>query len=233
MFQLNRNYQNLEDPYVFIGVANRVAAYQKEHPEVQLIRFGVGDVTRPLSKTVVAALKQASEEMGEEATFHGYTTPQGYEFLREKIAACDFKSRGCDISADEIFVSDGAKSDCSNIQEIFSSDNRIGLCDPGYPVYLDSLIMAGKAGKKDPETGRFSNVIYLPCTEENGFVPELPKEAPDLNYLCSPCNPTGMALKKDELQKWVDFANRNHAIILFVAAYEAFITEPDVPHSIY
>jgi LL-diaminopimelate aminotransferase len=182
---------------------------------------------------VIAALHKAVDEMGSEDTFRGYTPDKGYDFLRNAIADNDFRARGCDIDADEIFVSDGAKSDSGNIQEIFSENCRIAVCDPVYPVYVDSNVMAGRTGTYDEKTGKWSNVIYMPCTAENAFVPELPAEVPDIIYLCCPNNPTGMALTKQQLQVWVDYANKNGSVIIFDAAYEAYISDEDVPHSIY
>ncbi len=225
MFHLNSNYQKLDNPYFFTEVAKRTAEYSQRNPGQKVIRFGVGDVTRPLTKTVVKALHDAVDEMAEEKSFHGYTQPQGYEFLRDAIASFEYKRRGCPIGADEIFISDGAKTDSGNIQEIFAKDNRIALCDPGYPVYLDSNLMTGKCERDD--------VIYLPCTEANGFIPELPKQTPDLIYLCFPNNPTGAAITKQALQEWVDYANKNGTVIIFDAAYEAYITEDEIPHTIY
>ena len=233
MFQINENYPKLPGSYLFSEIGRRVNAFQKEHPEQEIIRLGIGDVTRPLMPSVVRSMHAAVDEMSRAETFRGYAPEQGYEFLRTRIARHDFASRGCDISPDEIFVSDGAKCDVSNIQEIFSTDCRIAVGDPVYPVYVDANVMAGRAGEYDPDTLRWSRVIYLPCTEENGFVPELPEETPDLIYLCSPNNPTGTAMNRQELQKWVDYANREHAVILFDAAYEAYIHENNIPHSIF
>ena len=212
-----------------------MAAFTEANPELKdrIIRLGIGDVTQPLAPAIIKALHAAVDEMGQAETFHGYAPDLGYEFLRTVIAKNDYQGRGCDIAADEIFVSDGAKCDCSNIQEIFSEDSKIAVCDPVYPVYVDSNVMAGRAGDWNPQTEMFSNVIYMPCTRENHFSPEFPKETPDLIYLCYPNNPTGATLTKAQLQGWVDYANRVGAVILYDAAYEAYISEEDVPHTIY
>ena len=235
MFKVNENYLKLPGSYLFSNIAKKVAAYSEANPDKKdrLIRLGIGDVTQPLAPAIIQALHAAVDEMGQAETFHGYAPDLGYEFLRSTIAKNDYQDRGCDISADEIFVSDGAKCDCSNIQEIFSQDCRIAVCDPVYPVYVDSNVMAGRAGDWNPQTEMFSKVTYMPCTMENDFVPEFPKEAPDLIYLCYPNNPTGSTLTKAQLQEWVDYANRVGAVILYDAAYEAYISEDDVPHSIY
>ena len=233
MATINRNYLKLPGSYLFSTIAKKVSEYSTQNPNAQIIRLGIGDVTLPLAPSVIRALHGAVDEMGQEATFKGYAPDLGYEFLRSAIADKDFMARGCDISADEIFVSDGAKGDCSNIQEIFGLDNTIAVCDPVYPVYVDSNVMAGRTGDYDPEAERFKGVIYMPCTEENGFLPELPREVPDLIYLCFPNNPTGAVMKKNELRKWVEYANEHGSIILYDAAYESYISEEDVPHSIY
>lgn len=233
MFQLNDNYLKLPGSYLFSTVGKKVRAYQSANPDRKVISLGIGDVTQPLAPVIIDTLHRAVEEMGHKETFRGYAPDLGYEFLRNAIAEHDFKARGADISPDEIFVSDGAKCDCSNIQEIFSADNKIAVCDPVYPVYVDSNVMAGRTGTYNPETGIWSDVIYMPCTMENDFVPELPKKTPDIIYLCYPNNPTGSTLTKDQLQVWVDYANRVGAVILFDAAYEAYISEDNVPHTIY
>ncbi|MBS5603424.1 LL-diaminopimelate aminotransferase [Clostridium sp. AF18-27] len=233
MLTINENYLKLPGSYLFSDIAKKVAAYQKAHPEREIIRLGIGDVTQPIAPAIVEALHRAVDEMGDAGTFRGYAPDLGYDFLREAIVENDYRAWGCAVEADEIFVSDGAKSDCGNIQEIFGPDCRIAVCDPVYPVYVDSNVMAGRAGTYDPATGKWSRVIYMPCTAENGFVPELPKERPDLIYLCVPNNPTGTALTRDQLAVWVNYANENGAVILYDAAYEAYITEQDVPHSIY
>lgn len=233
MFKLNENYLKLPGSYLFSTIGKKVSAYSAANPEKKIIRLGIGDVTQPLAPAVIEALHGAVDEMGREESFRGYAPDLGYEFLRNAIAENDYKARGCQIAADEIFISDGAKCDCSNIQEIFSLDNRIAVCDPVYPVYVDSNVMAGRTGDYDAKTGTWSNVIYMPCTAENGFVPEFPRETPDLIYLCFPNNPTGATVTRAQLQEWVDYANKNRAVILYDAAYEAYISDEDVPHSIY
>ncbi len=233
MFQINDNYQKLPGSYLFSTIAKKVAAFSESHPDAKIIRLGIGDVTQPIAPAIITAMHKAVDEMGAAETFHGYAPDLGYEFLRSAIAESDYKSRGCDISADEIFVSDGAKSDSGNIQEIFSVNNRIAVCDPVYPVYVDSNVMAGRAGDYDADTGMFSRVIYMPCTRENAFVPEFPKETPDMIYLCLPNNPTGTTITKAQLQEWVDYANKVGAVIIYDGAYEAYISEEDVAHTIY
>ena len=233
MFQVNENYLKLPGSYLFSTVGKKVKAYSEAHPDKKVIRLGIGDVTQPLVPAIIKAMHEAVDEMGNADTFHGYAPDLGYGFLRETIAREDYEKRGCPIAADEIFISDGAKSDCGNIQEIFSADSRIAVCDPVYPVYVDSNVMAGRTGEYDGENGIWSNVIYMPCTAENGFVPELPKETPDLIYLCIPNNPSGTTLTRDQLKVWVDYANQVGAVILYDAAYEAYIQDADVPHSIY
>ena len=233
MFKLNDNYLKLPGSYLFSTIGKKVAAYSKEHPEKSIIRLGIGDVTQPLAPAIIAALHHAVDEMGNAETFHGYAPDLGYEFLRTAMAKNDYQARGCDIAADEIFISDGAKGDSGNIQEIFSIDNKIAVCDPVYPVYVDSNVMAGRTGTYDAAIGTWSDVIYMPCTAENDFVPELPKETPDLIYLCFPNNPTGSAITKDQLQVWVDYANKVGAVIIYDAAYEAYISEENIPHTIY
>ena len=233
MVKVNENYLKLPGSYLFSTIGKKVAAFSAEHPDKKIIRLGIGDVTQPLAPAIITALHSAVDEMADAATFHGYAPDLGYEFLRNAIAKNDYQDRGCDISADEIFVSDGAKCDSSNIQEIFSLDNKIAVCDPVYPVYVDSNVMAGRTGSWDPKTETWSDVIYMPCTAENHFAPELPKETPDLIYLCFPNNPTGSTITKDQLQVWVDYANKVGAVIIYDAAYEAYISEENVPHSIY
>ncbi|MBQ8054435.1 MAG: LL-diaminopimelate aminotransferase [Lachnospiraceae bacterium] len=233
MAKINNNYLKLPGSYLFSEIGRRVREFSQANPEAKIIRLGIGDVTQPIAPAVIDALHGAVDEMGYAETFRGYAPDLGYEFLRDVIAREDYKARGCAISAEEIFISDGAKCDCGNIQEIFDLSSRIAVCDPVYPVYVDSNVMAGRAGAYNAQTGRFDNVIYMPCTAENGFVPELPKEVPDLIYLCFPNNPTGAVMTKAQLQKWVDYANRHDSIILYDAAYEAYISESDVPHSIY
>ena len=233
MTAINENFQKLPGSYLFSEIARRVAAYEQEHPDKKLIRLGIGDVTRPLPEAVTAAMHRAVDDMATAGGFHGYGPEQGYDFLREAIARCDYQARNVDIQPGEIFVSDGAKSDCGNIQEIFGPDCRIAVCDPVYPVYVDTNVMAGRTGTYDAKTETWSDVIYMPCTAKNHFVPELPKETPDVIYLCFPNNPTGTTITKEQLQVWVDYANRVGAVIIFDAAYEAYISEEDVPHSIY
>ena len=233
MVTINRNYLKLPGSYLFSTIAKKVADYQAAHPEEKIVRLGIGDVTQPLAPAIIDALHKAVDEMAHAETFHGYAPDLGYEFLRSAIAKNDYQDRGCQISADEIFVSDGAKSDSGNIQEIFGTDNKVAVCDPVYPVYVDTNVMAGRTGEYNKERENFDGVIYMPCLEENGFLPELPKETPDLIYLCFPNNPSGAAITKDKLQEWVDYANRTGAVIIYDAAYEAYITEEGVPHSIY
>lgn len=233
MVQVNDNYLKLPGSYLFSTIGKKVSAYAQANPDKKVIRLGIGDVTLPLAPAVVKALHEAVEEQADAATFKGYAPELGYAFLRDVIAEKDFKARGCEIAADEIFISDGAKSDSGNIQEIFSADAKIAVCDPVYPVYVDSNVMAGRCGSYDEKTEQWSNIVYMPCTAENGFAPDLPKQVPDLIYLCFPNNPTGAAVTKDRLQEWVDYANKNGAVIIYDAAYEAYISEDDVPHSIY
>lgn len=233
MFKLNDNYLKLPGSYLFSTIGKKVKAYSDEHPDKKIIRLGIGDVTQPLAPAIIKALHGAVDEMADAKTFRGYAPDLGYEFLRNAIAENDYKSRGCDIASDEIFVSDGAKSDSANIQEILSLDNKIAVCDPVYPVYVDSNVMAGRTGTYDAAAQTWSDVIYMPCNAENNFVPELPKETPDVIYLCYPNNPTGTTLTKAQLQVWVDYANKVGALIIYDAAYEAYISENDVPHTIY
>ncbi len=233
MYQINANYQKLPGSYLFSTIAKKVAAFTKANPDKKIIRLGIGDVTQPIAPAVIKALHQAVDEMADAATFRGYAPDLGYDFLRSAIVENDYASKGCGISADEIFVSDGAKSDSGNIQEIFSQECRIAVTDPVYPVYVDSNVMAGRCGEYDSASGMWSNVIYMPCVRENGFVPEFPKETPDLIYLCFPNNPTGTTITKEKLQEWVDYANKQGAVIIYDAAYEAYISEDHVAHSIY
>ncbi len=233
MYKVNDNYLKLPGSYLFSTIGKKVKAYAAAHPDRKIIRLGIGDVTQPLAPAIIKALHGAVDEMGDAATFRGYAPDLGYEFLRNAIADNDYRARGCDISADEIFISDGAKCDSGNIQEIFSTDNRIAVCDPVYPVYVDTNVMAGRTGTYDPQKETWSNVIYMPCTRENDFVPELPKETPDIIYLCFPNNPTGSAITGRQLQEWVDYANRVGAVIIYDAAYEAYISQENIPHSIY
>ena len=233
MLKINQNYRKLPGSYLFSTIARKVREYEMAHPDKTVIRLGIGDVTMPIAPEIIRVLHQAVDEMGKAETFKGYAPDLGYSFLRETISKKDFQERGCRIDADEIFISDGAKCDCGNIQEIFSTDCRIAVCDPVYPVYVDSNVMAGRTGDYDKDLGRFRDVIYMPCTGETGFIPQLPEEVPDLIYLCFPNNPTGAVMTKDQLQKWVDYANENGSVILYDAAYEAYISEEDIPHSIY
>ena len=233
MLKINENYLKLPGSYLFSTVAKKEREYRAANPDKKIIKLSIGDVTQPIAPSIIEAMHKAVDEMGHAETFHGYAPDLGYEFLRSAIAAGDYKSRGVDIAIDEIFVSDGAKCDSSNIQEILGLDNVIAVCDPVYPVYVDSNVMAGRTGTYNAETGNWSNVIYMPCTEENGFAPSLPKETPDIIYLCFPNNPTGATITKTELQKWVDYANEKKALIIYDAAYEAYISEADVPHTIY
>lgn len=232
MIKVNENYLKLPGSYLFSEIARRIQAYRADHPEADIIRLGIGDVTQPLAPAVIDAFHRAVTEMGLAETFRGYGPEQGYNFLIEKIIEHDFKPLGVNLDVDEVFISDGAKCDTGNIQEIFSQDSIIAVTDPVYPVYVDSNVMAGRSGGLGTD-GRFERIVYLPCTEANGLKPELPQVPVDLIYLCFPNNPTGMTLKKEELKVWVDYARANHAIILFDAAYEAFIQEPGIPHSIY
>ena len=233
MFKINENYLKLPGSYLFSTIGKKVSAFQAAHPEKSIIRLGIGDVTQPLAPAIIEALHSAVEEMDHAETFHGYAPDLGYEFLRNAIAKNDYADRGCDIAADEIFVSDGAKCDSGNIQEIFGLDNKIAVCDPVYPVYVDSNVMAGRTGIYDPSTEMWSDVIYMPCRAENNFAPELPEETPDLIYLCFPNNPTGSTITKEQLQEWVDYANKVGAVIIYDAAYEAYISEENVPHTIF
>ena len=233
MVTVNHNYLKLPGSYLFSTIGKKVRAYKEENPDKEVISLGIGDVTQPLVPAIIDALHGAVEEMAHAETFHGYAPDLGYEFLRRAIAKNDYQDRGCDVAADEIFVSDGAKSDSGNIQEIFGTANKVAVCDPVYPVYVDTNVMAGRTGEYNRVRENFDGVIYMPCRKENGFLPELPSEVPDLIYLCFPNNPTGSAITKDELQKWVDYANKNGCVIIYDAAYEAYISEENVPHSIY
>lgn len=233
MAKVNENYAKLPGSYLFAEIARRTAAFSAEHPDVELIKMGIGDVTRPLAPAVIEAMHAAVEDMAKAETFHGYGPEQGYDFLRSAIAKRDFHDRGVDIADDEIFISDGAKSDCGNIGDILSVDNKIAVCDPVYPVYVDTNAMAGRAGEYDEDAQGWTNITYMPTTAENDFVPALPETPVDVIYLCSPNNPTGTVLTADQLKTWVDYANEHGSIIMFDAAYERFIAEEGVPHSIY
>lgn len=233
MIKINENFLELQESYLFATIAKKVAEFSKENPDKKIIKLGIGDVTRPIPEAVLKAMHKAVDEQAHSETFRGYGPEQGYDFLREKIKEYDYKTRGVDIDINEIFVSDGAKCDCGNIVDIFAKDNKVAITDPVYPVYLDTNVMAGRSGKYDKESGKYKNIVYIPATSENNFIPQLPKEKVDMIYLCYPNNPTGTTLTKDELAKWVEYAKQNKAIILFDAAYEAFITDEDVPHTIY
>ena len=233
MTKVNQNFLKLPGSYLFSEIARRLAAYTAEHPEAKMIRLGIGDVTRPLAPAVIEAMHKAVDEMGTFEGFHGYGPEQGYDFLREAIAKTDYAARGVDIKPNEIFVSDGAKSDCGNIGDIFGADNVVAVCDTVYPVYVDTNAMAGRAGDFQEELGKWSKLVYMPCVEENGFTPQIPQEKVDMIYLCFPNNPTGTVATKEQLKAWVDYANENKAVILYDSAYEAFITQDDVPHTIY
>jgi LL-diaminopimelate aminotransferase len=234
MARINENYLRLPGSYLFSDIGRRVTAYAEAHPDRPIIRLGIGDVTRPLANSVIEALHQAVNDQASAATFHGYGPEAGYDFLRQKIASVHYGRLGVKIALDEIFVSDGAKSDTGNIGDIFASDSTVAVCDPVYPVYVDTNAMAGRAGHYQ-SSGHWDRILYLPCTRENGFVPEIPGPqvpAPELIYLCFPNNPTGSTIQAIDLRDWVDYARRNGSVILYDAAYEAFITE-DLPHSIY
>lgn len=233
MFEVNQNYAKLPGSYLFANIGRKVKAFTEANPDKKIIRLGIGDVTEPLTPAVVKALKDASEDMAHAATFHGYPDYEGAYFLRHAIVENDYKALGLDISEDEIFVNDGAKSDSSDLSDIFSLNNKVAVCDPVYPVYVNTNALCGRAGDYNAVTERWSNIIYMPCTEQNGFLPELPTETPDIIYLCFPNNPTGMAITKDQLQVWVDYARKVGAVIIYDDAYEAYITEENVPHSIY
>lgn len=232
MFHINDNFTLLAESYLFSEVARRINAYKEAHPEVDIIRMGIGDVTRPLCKAAIEAMHKAVDDQADSSTFHGYGPEQGYAFLREAIVEHDYRARGIDMDADEIFVSDGAKSDTGNIGDILARGNRVAVTDPVYPVYVDTNVMGGRAGVLDTD-GCWSNIIYLPVTAENGFVPALPSEVPDMICLCYPNNPTGTTLTREQLKVWVDYARAHHSLILFDSAYETFIRQDDVPHSIY
>ncbi len=232
MAKINENYLKLPGNYLFAEIGKRVAKFQAENPDAEIIRLGIGDVTQPLPKVCIDAMTKAALELGDAKTFRGYGPEQGYDFLREKISEWNYKKRGLEISAEEIFISDGSKCDCGNIQEIFSQDSKIAIADPVYPVYLDTNVMAGRTGNLKSD-GRFENVIYLPCTAENNFSPAPPTEKVDLIYLCSPNNPTGTTLDKKILSDWVACAKENNSVILYDAAYAAYITEKNIPRSIY
>ncbi len=229
--KINDNFLKVEGSYLFATVARKQREYQQAHPDKEIIRLSIGDVTRPLAPAVIEAMHKAVDDMAKEATFKGYPPEYGYDFILEAIRKNDYADRGIDINTDEIFLSDGAKSDCGNIGDIFGVDNKVAICDPVYPVYLDTNVMAGRSGDKGAD-GLYENIIYMPCTAENGFMPDLPKEKADIIYLCFPNNPIGTAASKEELEKWVDYALKNGSVILYDSAYEAFITDGS-PRSIY
>ena len=230
--KINENYKNLEESYLFSTIAKKVDEYTKAHPEAKVIKMGIGDVTLPICQKAADAFAKAAMEQGKAATFHGYGPEQGYDFLRVAVQKY-YASFQVEVAAEDIFISDGAKSDVGNILDLFDADNTVLIPDPVYPVYVDSNVMAGRTGTYDKETGTWSDVIYMPCTAENHFVPEFPKKTPDMIYLCLPNNPTGTTLTKDQLQEWVDYANKVGAVIIYDAAYEAYISEDNVAHSIY
>ncbi|MFV0636012.1 LL-diaminopimelate aminotransferase [Mitsuokella sp. WILCCON 0060] len=232
MATINDNYLKLPGSYLFAEIARRVAAYKEANPDADIIRLGIGDVTQPLPQVCIEAMHKAVDDQAKAETFHGYGPEQGYSFLTEAIIKNNYTDRGIEIASDEIFVSDGSKSDCGNIQEIFGLANKVAITDPVYPVYLDTNVMAGRTGTLQDD-GHFAGVTYLPCTAENNFAPDLPKEKVDMIYLCCPNNPTGTTLSREELTKWVNYAKENESVILFDAAYAAYITEDDVPRSIY
>ncbi len=231
MLTINEHYLKLQASYLFSDIGQKVASFQEQHPDIDIIKMGIGDVTKPLPAACIKAFHKAIDEMADESGFRGYGPEQGYEFLREAIAKNDFQDRGAEISADEIFVSDGAKCDAGNIQEIFSINAKVAIPDPVYPVYLDTNVMAGRSGGFADD--RYQGLVYLDSVRENNFIPELPTEPVDLIYLCFPNNPTGATATKEQLQSWVDYAKDNKALILFDAAYEAFIRDDSLPHSIY
>ena len=233
MITINENYLKLQDSYLFSTIAKKVEEYTKNNPDKKVIKLGIGDVTMPIAPAVIEAVHKAADEMMKKETFKGYGPEQGYDFLREKIVEHDYKKRGIQIEKDEIFVSDGAKCDTGNVGEIFGKDKKVAITDPVYPVYLDTNVMAGRTGEYNEKTDTYDGVVYMPATAQNNFVPELPNTKVDMIYLCLPNNPTGTVLTKQELTKWVKYAKENKAIILFDSAYEAFIQEDNVPHSIY
>ncbi|MBR2743730.1 MAG: LL-diaminopimelate aminotransferase [Clostridia bacterium] len=233
MLKINENFLELQDSYLFSTIAKKVSDFQQKNPNVKVIKLGIGDVTLPIPSSCINAMKSSADELSKKETFKGYGPEQGYDFLKSKIIEKDYKSRGIDIDLDEVFISDGAKCDTGNIVDIFSKGNKVAITDPVYPVYLDTNVMSGRAGKYDEKTGMYSNMIYLPCNSENNFEPDFPSEVPDIIYLCFPNNPTGTVLNKTQLKRWVDYAKENKSIILYDSAYEVFITEDDIPHSIY
>ena len=233
MSYINENFLELQNSYLFSTIAKKVSKFEEKNPDKKIIKLGIGDVTKPIVPACIKAMQKSVEEMETESGFKGYGPEQGYQFLRKAISENDYKSRNIEISEDEIFISDGSKCDCANIVDIFAQNNKVAITDPVYPVYIDTNVMSGRSGKYNKEKQIYENIIYLPVTAENNFKPELPKERVDLIYLCFPNNPTGTSLDKEELKKWVDYAKENKSIILYDAAYEAFITEENIPHSIY
>ncbi len=232
MARINEHYQKLKAGYLFPEIGRRVRTFQQDNPNAKIIRMGIGDGVLPLAPAIVAAMKTAVDEMGQTEAFHGYGPERGYEFLAKAILDNDYRPRGVDLQVEEIFISDGSKCDSGNIQEIFALESKVAIVDPVYPVYVDTNVMAGRTGSIDSE-GRYERMVYLPATAENGFSPPPPDMGVDLVYLCSPNNPTGATLTREQMKSWVDYAHRHDAVILFDAAYEAFITDPEIPHSIY
>ena len=233
MIKINENFLKLQAGYLFPEIGRRVRTFQQENPSAKIIRLGIGDVTEPLPSAIIEAMHKAVDEMGNPASVKGYGPEQGYDFLINAIIENDYRLRGVDIASDEVFVSDGSKCDTGNFQEVFGLDNVIAVTDPVYPVYVDTNVMAGRTGDFQQERGHYSKIVYMPCTAENNFVPSFPQEHVDLIYLCFPNNPTGAVATKDVLKKWIEYAKENKAVILFDAAYEAFISDPAIPHSIY
>lgn len=233
MVQINENYAKLPGSYLFSDIAHRTAAFAEMHPEMKLIKMGIGDVTQPLAPAVIEALHEGVDDLAHKESFAGYGPEQGYEWLCCAIVQADFEARGVDLAPDEVFISDGAKSDCGNIGDILGPDNIIAVCDPVYPVYVDANAMAGRAGDYDATAEKWTKIHYMPCMAENDFCPAIPDIPVDVIYLCSPNNPTGTVLNREQLQKWVDYANEHESLIMFDAAYERFIVEEDIPHSIY
>lgn len=233
MLKANENFLKLQDSYLFSTIAKKVAKFQSDNPDKKIIKLGIGDVTRPIPPSIIQAMHKAVDEMAISNSFKGYGPENGYDFLKEKIADFDYARRNVKIDLDEIFISDGAKCDCGNITDIFSIKNIVAITDPVYPVYLDTNVMSGRSGNYNEKTGKYDNIIYIPTNSDNGFVPELPYTIPDIIYLCFPNNPTGTTLTKEQLKVWVDYAKENNSLILFDSAYEAFIHDEDIPHSIY
>lgn len=233
MVLINENFLKLKDSYLFSTIARKVSDYSKNNPNQKIIKLGIGDVTRPIIPEVQKYMRNAIDEVATKEGFKGYGPEQGYEFLRQDIIDNDYKSRGINLDIDEVFISDGSKCDCGNIVDIFGIKNKVAIMDPVYPVYLDTNVMSGRSGKYNNDTEKYENIVYMPVNVSNNFIPELPKEKVDLIYLCFPNNPTGTVLTKEQLKKWVDYAKNNNSIILYDSAYEAFITEENIPHSIY